>query len=100
MTVRDIPTEGNDGKISRTVNFDRHSRTLIAAAQMAGDGLILTMLSYISFRFVIYPNHEAGYREYLPYFASTLGTTTIIVFYFALSGVYDIFEEFKSIEVL
>jgi hypothetical protein len=55
MTVRDIPTEGNEGKISRTVNFDAFSRTLIAAAQMAGDGLILTILSYVSLRFVIYP---------------------------------------------
>jgi Undecaprenyl-phosphate glucose phosphotransferase len=100
MTVGDIQVTANDRKTSRTFNFDQHGRTLITAAQVAGDGLILTLLSYVSFRFVIYPDNQTGYTEYFPYFYSTIGTTTIMVFCFALSGAYDIFDEFKSIEIL
>jgi Undecaprenyl-phosphate glucose phosphotransferase len=100
MTVGDIQVAANDRKTSRTFNLDQHSRTLITAAQMAGDSLILTLLSYVSFRFVIYPANETGYMEYVPYFLSTIGTTTIMVFCFALFGSYDIFDEFKSIEIL
>jgi len=48
MTVGDIPIAGNDRKTSRTFNFDEFNRTLIAAVQMVGDGLILTTLSYVS----------------------------------------------------
>ena len=44
MTVGDIPTAANDRKISTTFNFDEFSRTLIAVAQMVGDGLVLTSL--------------------------------------------------------
>ena len=100
MTVDTIQVAENQRKTSSTFNFDQHSRTLIAAAQMAGDGLILTLLSYMSFCFVIYPHYEARYLEYLPYFYSTAGTTIIMIFAFALSGAYDIFDEFKSIEIL
>ena len=100
MTVGDIQVTANDRKTSRTINFDQHGRTLITAAQVAGDGLILTLLSYVSFRFVIYPDNETGYTEYFPYFYSTIGSTTVMVFCFALCGAYDIFDEFKSIEIL
>jgi len=65
MTVGDIPIAGNDRKTSRTFNFDEFNRTLIAAVQMVGDGLILTTLSYASLISVIHiQNHEAGYIEY------------------------------------
>jgi Undecaprenyl-phosphate glucose phosphotransferase len=100
MIVGDIQAVANDRKTSRSFKFDQHGRTMIAAAQMAGDGLILTLLSYVSFRFVIYPHNETVYVEFLFYFCSTIGTTTIMVFCFALSGTYDIFDEFKSIEIL
>ena len=99
MTVRDIPTEGNDGKISRTVNFDPFSRTLIAAAQMAGDGLILTMLSYLSLRFVIYP-YGSDHIAYFPYFVSTVATTIIVIVFCARTEVYDVFDHFNRIEIL
>jgi len=45
MTVGHIPIAGKDGKTSRTFDFDEFSRTLIAAGQIVGDGLILTTLS-------------------------------------------------------
>ena len=100
MTVGDIQAAGNDRKTSRIFNFDQHSRALIAAGQMLGDGLILILSSYVSFRVVLYPYHDAGYTEYLPYFCSTIGATLIMILYFALSGAYDIFDDFKSIEIL
>ena len=90
MTVRDIPIAGNDRKTSRTFNFDRFSRTLIAAVQMVGDALILTTLSYVSLLFVINEHHELEYIKYLPYFVSTVGATIIMIFGFARSGVYDV----------
>ena len=54
MVARDIPTAGNDGRTFGHFNFNEFSRTLIVAAQMFGDGLILTTLSYVSFSFSIY----------------------------------------------
>jgi Undecaprenyl-phosphate glucose phosphotransferase len=100
MTVGDIPIATTDRKTSRTQDFDELSRTLIAAVQMVGDGLILTTLSYISFILVMYVHHEAVYMGYLPYFVLAMGTTLIMILGFARSGVYDAFEEFKRIGLL
>src|SRR6202022_3525796 len=99
MTVGHIPTVGNDRKTFRTFNFGKLSRTTIAVAQMIGDGLVLTMLSYLSLilviylyhETVIYAYHETIHLEYLPYVLPTVSTTIIIIFYFARSGVYDVF---------
>jgi Undecaprenyl-phosphate glucose phosphotransferase len=100
MTVGDIPIAGTDRKTSRTFNFDKPSRTLIAAVQMIGDGLILTTLSYISLLLVMYVHPEVIYISYLLYFVLTAGATVIIILGFARSGVYDAFEEFKRIGLL
>ena len=54
MTVRDVPAPPNDRKISGIFNFDEFSRTLIAVAQMVGDALVLTTLSYASLSLVKY----------------------------------------------
>src|SRR6266851_314048 len=98
MTVGDIPIAGNDRKTSRTFNFDEFNRTLIAAVQMVGDGLILTTLSYASLISVIHiQNHEAGYIEYLSYFALTVGTTITMIFSFARSGAYDVSDAFNCV---
>src|ERR1700737_4589803 len=100
MTVRDIPAAGDDRKTSRTFNLDEFSRTLIAVVQMVGDGLVLTTLSYASLRFVTYiEDHETGYLFNFAYFASTVGTSIIMICGFARSGVYDLFEEFKRIRI-
>jgi polysaccharide biosynthesis protein PslA len=101
MTIGDIPAAAGTGqKNFRTFNLDQRSRPLIVAAQMTGDGLILILLSYASFRFVIYPSHDVMYIEFFPYFCSTIGVTMAIILYFALSGVYDIFDDFKRMEIL
>src|SRR5271169_881539 len=47
MTVAHIPIAGKDGKTSGTFDFDESSRTLIAAAQIVSDALILSTLSYL-----------------------------------------------------
>jgi Undecaprenyl-phosphate glucose phosphotransferase len=90
----------NNGEISRIFNFGHYNRTLMAAAQMAGDGLILTLVSYLSYRLVLYPNHQFEYIEYLPYFLLTIGTTIVMILSFALSGVYDILEGRNSVVIL
>ena len=102
MIVGYIPIAGKekDQKISRTFDFDESSRTLIAAAQIVSDALILSTLSYVSFRVVIYPYHGTGSIQYLPYFVSTIGTIIIMIFGFAHSGVYDVFDEFKRVGIL
>ena len=100
MAVRDISTAGDDGKAFGISNFREFSRTLIVAAQMIGDGVILTTLSYLSFSLSIYPNYEAQYIAYLPYFASTVGTTVIAICGFARSDVYDVFDELNSFRIL
>jgi len=102
MIVGHIPSAGKekDRKTSRTFDFDESSRTLIAAAQIISDALILSTLSYVSFRLVIYPYHSTDSIEYFPYFVSTAGTTMIMIFGFARSGVYDVFDEFKRVGIL
>ena len=99
MTVRHIPTAGNDRKTFRTFNFNEPSRTLIAVVQMVGDGLIVIMLSYVSLSFVKYVHDEMIQIRYLLYFILTGGATIILICSFARSGVYDVFSEFKGIEI-
>ncbi|MGC2199948.1 MAG: hypothetical protein WA633_07340, partial [Stellaceae bacterium] len=100
MAVREIPTAGNDSNTFGIFDFRELSRTFIVSAQMVGDGLILTTLSYISFNISIYPHYDGKYLDYLPYFFSTLGTTLIVIFGSARSGVYDDFDEFDSVRIL
>ena len=50
MTVRDIPAAQTIGRLPESSISIEFSRTLIAVGQMVGDGLILTTLSYVSFR--------------------------------------------------
>ena len=90
----------NNGATSRNFNFCHYNRTPLVAAQMAGDGFTLTLASYLSYRLVLYPNHEFEYLEYLRYFALTIGTTILMIFSFALSGVYDILDGRNSVVIL
>ena len=102
MIIGHIPIAGKekDQKTSRTGDFYESSRTLIAAAQIISDALILSTLSYVSFKLVIYPYHATVSIRYFPYFVSTIGTSMIMIFGFARSGVYDVFDEFKRIGIL
>jgi Undecaprenyl-phosphate glucose phosphotransferase len=86
--------------ISTIFNFGHHNRTLMAVAQMTGDGLILTLASYLSYRLVLYPNHQFEYIEYLPYFLLTIGTTTVAILSFALSGAYDVLDGRNTVVIL
>jgi Undecaprenyl-phosphate glucose phosphotransferase len=90
----------NNTEISRIFNFGHYNRTLMAAAQMAGDGLILTLASYLSYRLVLYPYHQFEYLEYFPYFLLTIGTTILMILSFALSGVYDVLDGRDSVVTL
>jgi Undecaprenyl-phosphate glucose phosphotransferase len=101
MTASDLPILRNNRGATSGFTFDECGRTVIAAAQMIGDALLLTALSYLSLRLVIsIQHHETRYIEYSSYFVATVGTTTIAVFSFACSGVYDVFESFNRIRIL
>ena len=96
MSIGDISLARNDRRASVAPNFREPTRTLMAAAQMVGDGLILTTLSYLSLSFVIYTQHqEAKYIAYLPCLLLTVGATMMMVFRFARSGVYDVSDVFN-----
>jgi len=101
MTVGDIPIAGNNQETSRTFNFDKLSRTGMAAAQMAGDALILITLSYVSLLLVMHTqHHESGNIKYLPYIVSTVCSTIIIICNFARSGIYDLLNVLNHVSTL
>ena len=100
MIVGDLSTPRDDRNTSRTFNFGEFSRTLIAGAQMVGDGVILVTLSYVSLYVVLCTRYNSVDIEDFTYFVSTFGTSITMVFGFARSGVYDIFDEFNFTEIL
>ena len=101
MTVEAFRLYQALGRLYRTFDLHQFNRTWIAAAQMVGDGLVLTILSYASLSLVTYmENHEIRYLFNFPYFVSTIGTTIIMILSFARSGIYDTFDEFKRIGIL
>ncbi len=100
MSTGQILSAETGGKISRIFNFGHYNRRLMAVAQMTGDGLTLTLASYLSYRIVLYPNHQFDYLEYFPYFTLTIGTTLVMIFGFALSGAYDVFDGLNSVVIL
>jgi Undecaprenyl-phosphate glucose phosphotransferase len=91
VSAGQILSADSHGEISRNFNFVQYYRTMMAVAQMVGDGIILSLSSYLSFRLVLYPYHEFQI-EYFPYFSLTIGPTIVMIFYFALSGAYDVLE--------
>jgi len=99
MTVGDVRVATNHQKSFRTLNLNELSRPLIVIAQMVGDGLIMAILSFLSFSFVILHSDTAP-TQYFPYIASTIGTTIIMIAISAGSKVYDVFDEFNRFEVL
>jgi Undecaprenyl-phosphate glucose phosphotransferase len=100
MTISETSAAGNDQKTS-SFDFDELSRTLIVAAQMAGDCVIMAILSYASLSSVIsFEQHNTQHREYLPYLASTAGTIAIFIISCARSEVYQIFDEFHRVTIL
>ena len=100
MTVGSIRARATDRKILRPFKVNEFSRKSIVILQMLGDGLIMTMSSYLSFSFVTHLHSDIGLPPPFPYVASTIGTTTILIGISACSGVYDVFDEFSRFEVL
>jgi Undecaprenyl-phosphate glucose phosphotransferase len=94
MAVDDIRAARSD-QASRAFDLGEFNRTAIAAAQMAGDSLILTALSCASLIFSIYPHHNLTYQQASLYILMTFCTTVILVSRFARSGVYNVLDEFK-----
>jgi Undecaprenyl-phosphate glucose phosphotransferase len=100
MAVRSIPTAGNNRKTSENISSHELSRTLIAATQMAGDGLILTTLSYLSLWLTLYQHYDIRYIDYILYTVATVLATIVMVVSFARSEVYDVFEGFNRVKIL
>ena len=71
MAVREFPSVGND-KAIKPLHSDEISPTAIVTGQMVGDGLILTILSFVAFTWSIYPHYDVKSIEYLPYFFAPL----------------------------
>ena len=92
MTVGEIPTAGHNPKILKRFNFNPFSRTVIAVAQMVGDSLLLTALSYLSLNLVIYARDETVYVHSFAYLSCTIGTVIVLMVISASSGVYDVYE--------
>src|SRR5260370_8980923 len=92
MTVGEIPTAGHDRKILNSFNLNPFSRTLIVIAQMVGDGLLLTTLSYLSLNLVTYARDETIYIHYFAYVVCTIGTIIVLMVISASSGVYDVYK--------
>ena len=75
-------------------------RTSMVAAQMVGDGVIMTSLSYLSFILVRYTHDDGVLIQFFPYAISTFGTTMIMIAISVRSGVYDVFNEFHRYEIV
>ena len=102
MGIVEVPSISGGREIFNKLRLDRMSRTEIAAFQMIADGLILTILSYVSLSVVIFVNHhEKHYIEYYYlYLIPTIGATLIALFLFARSGVYNVINGSTNSRIL
>jgi Undecaprenyl-phosphate glucose phosphotransferase len=96
MLVGGISIAGANRNTRGAFNVGELNRTLIAGAQMAADGFILTTLSFISLGLVIFLQRHEGIRYYL-YLLPTIGVTVIVVVNFARAGLYDVFKDYHRI---
>jgi Undecaprenyl-phosphate glucose phosphotransferase len=99
MNVGEIPTTRHDRKTLKSFNFNPFSRTLIAIAQVVGDGLLLTILSYLSLNLVTYARDDTVNVYSFVYIVCTIGTIIVLVAISASSGVYDVYES-SRLEIL
>jgi hypothetical protein len=99
MSIGDISIAGNGRRTSRAPNVRESSRTLIAVAQMIGDGLILTTSSYLSLSFVVH-TEQTEYIAYLPYVSFTVVTTVIMAVRVARCGMYDVSDALNHSGIL
>jgi Undecaprenyl-phosphate glucose phosphotransferase len=101
MSVDELSIVERQPETRSTFKIREASRTVIAAAQMAVDGVTLVILSYVSLSFAIFfGRHDSNYIEYLIYLIPTIGATLFMVFIFARSGVYDVLNNVGCVRVL
>lgn len=99
MTVSDICVEQFDERTRGAKHFSQFRRTVIAAAQMAGDACILLASSFLSLSFAILARHHNAINVFL-YVPPTIAATVVLIFSLARSGIYDVFNKFSSLGVL
>jgi Undecaprenyl-phosphate glucose phosphotransferase len=100
MTAGEIRAGTNDRKIFKPFDLRKLSRRNVVILQMLGDGLIMTILSYLSFSLVMHVHGDTPAIQSFPYLASTIGTSAIMIALSARSGVYDVFHDFNRLEVV
>jgi len=101
MSVGEFSIVERQPETRSTFKIREASRTVIAAAQMAIDGVTLVILSYVSLSFAIFfGHHDSNYIEYLTYLTPTIGATLFMVFIFVRSGVYDVLNNVGCVRVL
>jgi len=102
MTVRDALVQQQDrnpvGAAVGHIGFGL-SRTGITIAQMAADGLFVLISSLLSLCFTIFVLRHEGVHFSL-YVLPTVVATVVLVFNFARSGVYDVFNASNRLAVL
>jgi Undecaprenyl-phosphate glucose phosphotransferase len=103
MTVRDVLERESDrnaiGAVLSRVRFDEFRRTGIAIAQMATDGLLVPISASLSLCFTTFVLRHEGIHFYL-YVFPTVAATVVLVFNFARSGAYDIFNTYGRLGLL
>jgi Undecaprenyl-phosphate glucose phosphotransferase len=99
MAAEEIQATKNEKKASGTIDPKPFSKSLIISAQMIGDGLILGSSSYFSLVFAIYP-HQIWQRSFCIYALMTAITMIFVVARLVKYGVYYVFDEFKSMEII
>jgi Undecaprenyl-phosphate glucose phosphotransferase len=101
MSVGEFPIAKRQPETRSTFKISEISRTAIAVAQMAVDGVTLVVLSYVSLSFAIFfGHHDQRYIEYFTYLIPTVCATLTMVFIFARSGVYDVLNNAGYVRVL
>ena len=102
MTVRDVLVQEQDrSPVGAAVGRMRFgfTRTGIAIAQMATDGLFVPISSFLSLCFTIFVLRHEGIHFSL-YVLPTVVATIVLVFNLARSGVYDIFNPSNRLVIL
>jgi Undecaprenyl-phosphate glucose phosphotransferase len=98
MTVNDIAIYERGRKVV-SAHFNEFSRTMIAVAQMAVDGCVVPIASFLSLSFTILVQRHENINLLL-YFPPTVAATIGLVIGLARSGVYDVFNTFGCLWVL
>jgi Undecaprenyl-phosphate glucose phosphotransferase len=101
MSVGELPIPGSNRGPHRTLSIEEFNRTFFTLSQMLADGFALVLLSYVSLSVALrLGRHDAQYAEYYIYLLPTLAVTVSVVFAFARSSVYNVFNGLGQFGVL